>query len=356
MNYYEKLLEIRKIREAMMDEESRDLFDAKIDYMITRNKNQFYDIADKYGKNGYSEEFEKAMKKNDHKGIIIFGCGHDGLRTKRILENCGYFPDFFCDSDMEKVGKMVEGLKVISVDKLIERYKDFLVVLGSSKYIEEMYRMLLEKKFPSEGILYPEYDGILLAHYGRQYFDVFEAGAAEIFVDGGGYDGNTAVDFMNWTDGKYRRIHIFEPNSEMFHLMKRKIEENNIDKVEAYNFALWDKKENLCFLENDSGSYIAEEGQNTVKGVCLDEAIKDDKVTFIKMDVEGSELKALKGAQQIIKRNKPKLAICIYHRPEDILELPLYILELAPEYKFYIRHYSTNMWETVLYAEAKKRT
>ena len=91
-------------------------------------------------------------------------------------------------------------------------------------------------------------------------------------------------------------------------------------------------------------------GNSVVKGVTLDEIIKDEKVTYIKLDVEGSELKALEGAKNTIKKNKPRLAICIYHKLEDILELPLYILDLVPEYKFYIRHYCSCMWETVLYA------
>lgn len=74
------------------------------------------------------------------------------------------------------------------------------------------------------------------------------------------------------------------------------------------------------------------------------------KVTFIKMDIEGAELESLKGAQKVIQRDKPKLAICIYHKPEDMVELPLYIKELVPEYKFYIRHHSNFINETVLYA------
>ena len=75
-----------------------------------------------------------------------------------------------------------------------------------------------------------------------------------------------------------------------------------------------------------------------------------EEVTFIKMDIEGAELKALKGAKNIILRDKPKLAISIYHKPEDIVEIPLFIKELVPEYKLYIRHYSNDSIETVLYA------
>ena len=72
------------------------------------------------------------------------------------------------------------------------------------------------------------------------------------------------------------------------------------------------------------------------------------------MDIEGSEKEALKGARNTIKKYKPKLAICLYHKPEDIITLPQYILELAPEYKFKIRHYTTFAYDTILYAYVEK--
>lgn len=68
------------------------------------------------------------------------------------------------------------------------------------------------------------------------------------------------------------------------------------------------------------------------------------------MDIEGSELEALKGSREIIKRCRPKLEICVYHKKEDLVEIPAFIKELVPEYKLYVRHYSNNAGETVLYA------
>lgn len=75
-----------------------------------------------------------------------------------------------------------------------------------------------------------------------------------------------------------------------------------------------------------------------------------DRVSFIKMDIEGSELEAIKGCKEHIKRDKPILAICVYHKPEDIVDIPLYILSLRSDYRFMMRHYSTKNSETVLYA------
>ena len=68
------------------------------------------------------------------------------------------------------------------------------------------------------------------------------------------------------------------------------------------------------------------------------------------MDVEGAELKSLMGARNTIVKNHPRLAICAYHKLEDLYEIPEYILSLVPEYKFYLRHYASNAYELVLYA------
>jgi len=73
---------------------------------------------------------------------------------------------------------------------------------------------------------------------------------------------------------------------------------------------------------------------------------------MIKLDIEGAEVAALKGAQKVIQAQKPKLAICNYHLPADIWEVPLIIKDLAPEYKLYLRHHNYNCWyESVIYAK-----
>ena len=101
------------------------------------------------------------------------------------------------------------------------------------------------------------------------------------------------------------------------------------------------------------GSGITDElepGVVSVKVNSIDNVCAEDKVTFIKMDIEGSEIEALKGAVNVIKRDKPRLAICIYHKPEHLYEIPFLVKETVPEYKLYIRHHCDNCADTVLYA------
>ena len=97
-------------------------------------------------------------------------------------------------------------------------------------------------------------------------------------------------------------------------------------------------------------SSVSNDGGTEIEVSTIDDICGEIPVTFIKMDIEGSKLRALKGAKNTILKNKPKLAICIYHRAEDIFEIPRYIDDLAPGYKFFIRHYCFYEDETVLYA------
>ena len=130
--------------------------------------------------------------------------------------------------------------------------------------------------------------------------------------------------------------------------IERLCEEEKMHNVDIYANAVWNKKESLKFSYNGTASRINPRDGEMVECIDIDSVI--DNVTFIKMDVEGAEYKALEGAEKVIKECKPKLAISVYHKPVDIVEIPLLIMDMVPEYKFWLRHYSTNVYETVLYA------
>ena len=100
---------------------------------------------------------------------------------------------------------------------------------------------------------------------------------------------------------------------------------------------------------NGFGSHIDAGGDKTIDIVALDEVLSEVPVTFIKLDIEGAELDTLKGGKELICKYHPKLAVCVYHKPEDIIAIPQYILSLQDDYKFYLRHYGLGNEETVLY-------
>ncbi len=112
-------------------------------------------------------------------------------------------------------------------------------------------------------------------------------------------------------------------------------------------------KDTLSFSGNGHGDSRIVQGNVgeaiSCKVISLDSFLPG-KVTFVKMDVEGAELEALKGSRKVIVQYRPKLAICVYHKKADLIEIPLFIKSLVPEYRLYIRHYGNSMCETVLYA------
>ena len=183
-----------------------------------------------------------------------------------------------------------------------------------------------------------------------QYFpkDIICLDKGEVFVDCGAYLGESAIDFIGHIDeshADYRRIICIEADEDNAAKLKYNVQQyKNIEIVPA---AVWDREDTLRM---DSGSKISENGTTIVEAKTIDGILDGSEATYIKMDVEGAELRALYGAAETIKKYKPKLAICIYHKPEDIIQIPSYIYRLRNDYKLYIRNHSPYGIETVLYA------
>lgn len=114
-----------------------------------------------------------------------------------------------------------------------------------------------------------------------------------------------------------------------------------------------ERKTTLTFNVNSDFGYASSVDANGKEVVCadsIDNILAGRPATYIKLDVEGSELETLKGAVNTIKKYRPKMAVSLYHRPEDIIVLPLFIESLGMDYRYYIRHYQTRWCETTLYA------
>lgn len=168
----------------------------------------------------------------------------------------------------------------------------------------------------------------------------------EVFVDGGAFVGDTVRDFVKLGKG-YKKIIAFEPDEYNFAMLSKL----KYKKVIKINKGLWDENCKVSFSNGGGcGSKIQDSEGVLTEVVRLDDIPQCADATFIKMDIEGAELNALKGAESIIRKNHPKLAICIYHKNEDMLSIISYIHEIEPGYRLYVRHHSKFVGETVMYA------
>ena len=191
-----------------------------------------------------------------------------------------------------------------------------------------------------------------------QYFPpgILQLGPKETFVDCGAFTGDSLINFQQFCHHQYDQIVAFEPEPTLF----AKLKQNNFSSCTYINGGVWHQNKQLPFLALGSAGSRLEMADTS--GDCppskliqvpvykIDDIAACRNVTFLKMDVEGAELNALKGAEKTIRKNKPKLAVCIYHSDRDMLEIPCWILSLNLGYKLYVRHYSNDLWETVLYA------
>lgn len=193
-----------------------------------------------------------------------------------------------------------------------------------------------------------------LASGNPQYFDkdIIESYTDEVVVDAGGYIGDTVEALLEMPEakGKIKRIYLYEPSEKNMKQAKKNLSKSDVEII--YQKAGVSNRRGSFFITGKaSGSLITDHGQemDKVDIVTLDESIKEN-VTFIKMDIEGSEKAALEGCQTHILEDVPKLVICVYHKFDDVWWVPQYIKRLNTEYRFYLRHYRPNsMGETVMY-------
>ena len=192
-----------------------------------------------------------------------------------------------------------------------------------------------------------------------QYFlddiDIFSNIDKLRFIDAGAYVGDTISTLLTFWKHSVECIAAFEPDETNLKQLENTIINmgSNICSI-IYPFAVWSKSDILHF--NPSGSAgslvdktISDQNSVSMPAVSLDQTVFTLKPNYIKMDVEGAEKEALVGAKRIIKTFSPVLAICVYHKPEDLWEIPLYIHSINNNYDMYFRQHGHLGIETVLY-------
>lgn len=276
----------------------------------------------------------------------------DGDEVGRLLkEKWGTYP-WCCYLTENKIQNEYNGIPVYTFEEAVSRYNKLDIVIESAHSSQAVREQQAAYGIRGECISLEE---ITKALDRQQYFDFFEyAGKKETFVDGGVYDLGSVKGFLQWCNGNYERIYAFEPEKSNYELCKEKAEQ--WEHVNLFNCGLFDRQGNIGFTSGLGGASRIENQQQDfysdydIAVTDLDSVVQGEKVTFIKMDIEGAEEKALLGARHIITEQKPKLAICVYHKPEDIIELPALVLKMRPDYQIAFRHYSLRDTETVMYA------
>lgn len=187
-----------------------------------------------------------------------------------------------------------------------------------------------------------------------QYFpqDIVTLSDHECFIDCGAYNGDTIYSFLDFSNEQYKKIVAIEPDQENCDMINKL----NLKNLSIVKGAAWNKDEEIYFSEGKgSGSHVLfnKASMHCVPGIRIDSIPACSDCTFIKMDIEGSEYNALVGAYETIRKNRPQLAICIYHSDEDMVRVFELIDSWDLGYQFYVRHHAQKIAETVMYAIPK---
>jgi FkbM family methyltransferase len=377
--------------------------------MLGSFEEEYAKIEERYHSGRDAAELSKLKEQLLSRPIVLFGLGFFGVPVYRNFVSHGIVPQCFCDS--KKTGYEKEtGLKIITPAQLIKEFSNANVVISVAdphnqdsifhqliglgfdkqqiftfdaafqfldKSVVEITSLTFEKlqKY-LEGYRWSynyfsdvESKKVILARINSYLFkdvfcyeknepiyfpqELFQFTENEVFVDGGLYTGDTSDAFIKRVNGKYRAVYGFDIDEANASVARENL--SRYDNVHIVLKGLWKKTDiRHAELELLAGSQINDTGMASIPVISLDEYFSkmraEDFPTFIKMDIEGSEKNALLGSTKVIRTTRPKLAICAYHKPEDIYDLPQTILNIRGDYKFALRHYSPYTWDTVLYA------
>lgn len=370
MNYKK----IREFYNKLMDEESRFIFEKRISYLVTGDRKNLYDMTQDANRLFHPAKIIRNVqyllkhKEDFPADIVIYGAGEASKDCLELIQAAGINVLAFCDKAYQKWRTNGHfGLSVISPKELLSesKYSACVVVVSSLLYYKDICDSLLcgGRKFHNERIFIMEgqYNFSNYVYQGSYFQQEFiKPVDNEVFIDVGCYDGYTIKKFSEFCSGNYKLIFGFEPHPINYKRTIENLTKWGLPNLKVFQKGAWSIDGEYSFaLEfgtGAEGARILETGQAHVETTTIDKVAGDEQITLIKMDVEGAELEALKGASNTISRWKPRLAICLYHKPEDIVEIPEFLYDLRPDYNYYIRHHnyiqnvSDIALDTVLYA------
>lgn len=285
----------------------------------------------------YCKSFEEALRRGGHQGVY-----------KNLKEaGCENIIDY---TYFRKCRRLFQGdkynLPSCSDVYLMEQHEkdlyDVYSLLADDKS-KEIFEKLVKFRMLDDSVQIPT------EIQDKQYFEYefYPKRTDEVFIDCGAYNGISLKTFLMENDYRFKKYYAIEPDESNLRELKGYIAtlpEKIQKKIQVENKAVYDTQKQLRFYNlNGPGSFVADIGKRYVSAISIDDLIGIDGVTYIKMNIEGSELQALKGAEKTIKKYKPKLAIAGYHKTWDLWRVPQVISEMNSGYKIYLRSYMNNV-------------
>ena len=285
------------------------------------------------------------LYENGFKDIYHMRCLASGFLTREIFGKKTTGLEMYDINEINHSFTTPEIARIVTLYNLLEDEKS-----------REIFKAMIKFKL-TEDYCYTAYSRELS---GEQYFDkeIISLKDDEVFVDCGGYNGDTIAEFLEASNGKFKHIYSYEPDDENFKILSEfvsKLPQEIKEKITPIKAGV--HHENATFYMQGEGlgaTLSAEISEQKIDVAAISDAINHIP-TFIKMDVQTFETYALLGAMDDIISHKPKLAICIYHKFSDLWDIPLLLKLWIPDCELFMRHYECTQEETVIYAlpEAK---
>lgn len=340
--------------------------------------------------------------------------GHAAEKLYTLLLDNGYENKIimWVDSNSELYDKKRYGKRVCSPDEILNHNKAAIII--NSLSIKSIFNAIKKMQIKNDiyvipyyfyhGVLEHPYDNIIARNVVEQHgaeirelfnledaqtkryldliFEIREKGEDDIYpityydgtgenmnyfcdpnispvgdvtlIDVGAYDGESIEPVMQFYKEKLKSCIAFEPDRKSFQKLNEFVTRKGIQDIcKCFPYALGDEAKIIRFSETGSTSQISEVGNIEIEQKIFDCLKLDNLVgdVMIKMDIEGAEENSLNGMKSFIKENRPYLAICIYHKEDDIYRIPKLIKSFYPGYKLYIR----GGWHLECWAVPEKR-
>ena len=355
------------------------------------------------------ELFERESRRDYPAPLVLCGAGRLGRSMLRGLRSAGADVLGFADNSPRLHGQRIDGCEIVSIDDAVRQHGKSAVFVTAIYTARPLREQLAATRVPvaSARAVFFQHPAVFLPHASvdspeslvTQADDIMEGldnwaddasrseyvaqiawhsllttevgpwtpaaqtyfpeglvklSDHEVFVDCGAFDGDTLREFVRRKGDRFEGFVAFEADPTNFRSLEESIASlpaGTRERIVARRIAVHSGRETLRFSSADgAGSAVAAGGDIEVEADSLDALLSGVDPTFIKMDIEGAEPNALRGAFNTLRNKAPTLAICLYHARQHLWELPKAIREANPDYRVFLRRHSDECWETVAYA------